>query len=85
MANTEATTSTPTTHTYRISCEGVGGLPAPDKDVEAAYFQQDGQFTVFKDAANAAVFSVQNRALISIERLAHVALTGDAQSTDQTA
>lgn len=57
-------------HSYRIVCEGVGGLPAPDKTIKAAYFQQDGQFTVFKDGEGAAVFAVKNDVLLSIERLA---------------
>lgn len=57
-------------HNYRIICEGVGGIPAPDKTIEAAYFQQDGQFTVFKDGEGAAVFAVKNDVLLCIERLA---------------
>ena len=66
------------THAYRIVCEGVGGFPAPDKEIGAAYFQQDGQFTVFKDADNAPVFSVRNDALLSIERV-------DPKQSDQAA
>lgn len=79
MTKTNTTTYTTTytpkpsaIYTYRISCEGVGGLPAPDKDVEAAYFQQDGEFTVFKDGVNAAVYSVKNSVLLTVERLAVV-------------
>ncbi|MEV4861436.1 hypothetical protein [Streptomyces ossamyceticus] len=70
MALTNTITKTPTTHTFRVSIEGAGGYPAPDKDVQAAYFQQDEGFTVFKDAEGGAVYSVKNSVLLTIERLA---------------
>lgn len=62
-------TKTTTTHTFRVSIEGAGGYPAPDKEVEAAYFQQDEGFTVFKDTEGGAVYSVKNSVLLTIERL----------------
>lgn len=37
--------------------------------VDAAYYQHDGVFTTFKDAANQAVFTVQSNYLISVARV----------------
>jgi len=78
MTQTNTTTKTRTTHTFRVSIEGAGGYPAPDKEVEASYFQQDEGFTVFKDADGGAVYSVKNSVLLTIERL-------DSKQFDQTA
>lgn len=36
--------------------------------IEAAYYQADGIFTTFKDDKNAAVYSVRNDHLLSVER-----------------
>lgn len=40
------------------------------KQVAAAYFNEDGDFTVFKDADHAKVFAVRSDCLLSVERLA---------------
>jgi hypothetical protein len=37
--------------------------------VDAAYFKSEGGFTTFKDSDNAAVYSVRNDCLVSIERV----------------
>lgn len=84
MANTTSTLKTAETHSYRIVCEGVGGIPAPDKTIEAAYFQQDGQLTVFKGDDGAPIFAVSNSSLLSIERLRRPALASPVESADQT-
>lgn len=58
-----------TTNTYHIEYEGIGGLPAPTKAVEAACFQHDEEFTVFKDTNGKAVLSIKSRIIRTIERV----------------
>lgn len=66
---TPTDTSPPTTmRIYRIDCEGYAGLPEPTKTVEAAYFQHDEEFTVFKDANGKAVLAIKSKIVRMIER-----------------
>jgi hypothetical protein len=64
------TNSKPEMQTYRVAY----GAPGTDtagllrQDVEAAYHQNDGEFTTFKDGQNQAVYTIRNNYLISIER-----------------
>lgn len=69
-ALTVATNNKPEMQTYRVAY----GSPGTDtagllrQNVDAAYHQNDGVFTTFKDDRNQAVYTIRNDYLISIER-----------------
>jgi hypothetical protein len=39
------------------------------KTVEAAYFQEEGRFVVFKDSKHAACFMISSDAVVSVRRI----------------
>ncbi|MDJ0342271.1 hypothetical protein QMK19_03595 [Streptomyces sp. H10-C2] len=58
------------TRTFKVCIANGDGTVDPAKTIEAAYFKDEGQFTVFKDVENQVVFSVQSHHLVSVERVA---------------
>ena len=72
--------STPTTHTFKVRVEEPGS-GVITKTIEAAYFQNDVNCMVFKDADNQTVYSVRHDNFLSAERviLSSLAHTADSK------
>lgn len=54
-------------YVFRVTWSALDGLPREDS-VKAAYFQEQGVYTVFKDAEHAAVDSYKTDHVVRIER-----------------
>lgn len=65
-------------HTFKVRVEEPGN-GVLTKTIEAAYFQDDGRYTVFKDVDNQAVYAARQDNLLSVER---VQLTGGPRATE---
>ncbi|MFJ4624231.1 hypothetical protein [Streptomyces sp. NPDC088812] len=62
-----ATTTNTTLNHYKVMYAAREHNPL-SKDVAAAYFQTEGQFTVFKDENGKAVYAINNANLIEVSR-----------------
>lgn len=56
-------------YTFTVSTEGFDGMQRDDK-VEAAYFQESGQYTVLKDATHVPVSAFKTATVLQIKRSA---------------
>lgn len=62
-----ATTTNTTINHYRVMYAAYTDAPA-SRDVRAAYFQTEGDFTVFKDEHGKAIYAINNANLIEVSR-----------------
>lgn len=56
------------THVFVISSHGASPTEPHAESIEAAYYGQEDNFTVFKDESHQPVFSIHNDQLISVKR-----------------